>query len=274
MKKKYFLIIIALFLLKLSNGQEGLDYFLPQNIQYNPNIPVPEKVTGFEVGEWHVTHDKLIGYMKEIARLSNRAVLQEYGRSYENRPLVHLVVTSPENHQKLEQIRKEHLALSNPFQSTKGDINEMPVVITLGYSVHGNEASAGNSSLLTAYYLAAAEGSEIEQLLQNAVILIDPCLNPDGFNRFATWVNMHKSYTPVTDPNSIEFDEFWPGGRTNHYWYDLNRDWLLLQNPESRGRVKRFYQWMPNINTDHHEMGSNSTFFFQPGIPGPAGDCI
>lgn len=266
MKKINFLLIIALFLLKLSNGQEGLDYFLPQNIQYNPNIPVPKKVTGHEVGEWHVTHDKLIGYMNEIARLSNRAVLQEYGRSYENRPLVHLVVTSPENHQKLEQIRKEHLALSNPFQSTKGDINEMPVVITLGYSVHGNEASAGNSSLLTAYYLAAAEGSEIEQLLQNAVILIDPCLNPDGFNRFATWVNMHKSYTPVTDPNSIEFDEFWPGGRTNHYWYDLNRDWLLLQNPESRGRVKRFYQWMPNINTDHHEMGSNSTFFFQPGI--------
>ncbi len=266
MKKINFLLLIALFLFKLSNGQEGLDYFLPQNIQYNPNIPVPEKVTGHEVGEWHVTHDKLIGYMNEIARLSNRAVLKEYGRSYENRPLVHLVVTSPENHQKLEQIRKEHLALSDPFQSTNGDINKMPVVITLGYSVHGNEASAGNSSLLIAYYLAAAEGPEIEQLLQNAVILIDPCLNPDGFNRFATWVNMHKSHTPVTDPNSIEFDEFWPGGRTNHYWYDLNRDWLLLQNPESRGRVKRFYQWMPNINTDHHEMGSNSTFFFQPGI--------
>ena len=220
MKKINLLFIFALFLLKLSNGQEGLDYFLPQNIQYNPNIPVPKKVTGHEVGEWHVTHDKLIGYMNEIARLSNRAVLQEYGRSYENRPLVHLVITSPENHQKLEQIRKEHLALSNPFQSTKGDINEMPVVITLGYSVHGNEPSGGNSSLLTAYYLAAAQGSEIEQLLQNAIILIDPCLNPDGFNRFATWVNMHKSYTSVTDPNSIEFDEFWPGGRTNHYWYD------------------------------------------------------
>lgn len=266
MKKINFLFIITLFILKLSNGQENLDYFLPQNIRYNPDIPVPEKVICHEVGEWHVTHDKLISYMKEIARLSNRAVLQEYGRSYENRPLVHLVVTSPENHQKLEQIRKEHLTLSDPFQSINGDINDMPLVITLGYNVHGNEASGGNSALLIAYYLAAAEGSEIEQLLQNAVILIDPCLNPDGFNRFTTWVNMHKSNTPVTDPNSIEFDEFWPGGRTNHYWFDLNRDWLLLQNPESQGRVKRFYQWMPNIYTDHHEMGSNSTFFFQPGI--------
>ncbi|NJO02656.1 MAG: hypothetical protein HC880_14080 [Bacteroidia bacterium] len=143
-------------------------------------------------------------------------------------------------------------------------LSEVPLVVNFGYSVHGNEASGSNAAVLVAYYLAAAQDPAIEQVLENTIILLDPCLNPDGFHRFSTWVNMHKSTNLVSDPQSREFREPFPQGRTNHYWFDLNRDWLLLQHPESQGRVAKFHAWKPNVLTDHHEMGSNSTFSSSP----------
>jgi len=143
----------------------------------------------------------------------------------------------------------------------------MPLVVYQGFSVHGNEASAVNASVLLAYYLAAAEGNEIETLLKNTIILLDPSLNPDGVQRFAYWANTNKSKNINPDPNDREYREVWPGGRTNHYWFDLNRDWLSVQLPESQARIETYHNWMPNILTDHHEMGSNTTFFFQPGVP-------
>ena len=246
--------------------QPGLDYYLPDE-DYLPGIPTPESVTGQAVGEWHLTHDKLTAYLSALAGVSDRVILQEYARSWENRPLFHLIITSPENQARLEQIRQEHLKLSDPVAAQQLDIEEMPVVIRLGYNVHGNESSASNASVLVAYYLAASQNQEVLDYLDHMVILLDPCLNPDGFNRYASWVNMHKSMTPMPDDNSRGFREVWPGGRTNHYWFDLNRDWILLQHPESKGRVEVFHNWRPNVQTDHHEMGPASTFFFQPGIP-------
>lgn len=142
----------------------------------------------------------------------------------------------------------------------------MPLIIKLGYGVHGNESSAQNASILTAYYLVAGQGAEIDEILDKCVILLDPSLNPDGLQRHSTWVNMHRGMTLATDPSGREFNEAWPGGRTNHYWFDLNRDYIMLQHPESVGRVEAFHRWMPNINTDHHEMGASSSFFFQPGV--------
>jgi hypothetical protein len=127
--------------------------------------------------------------------------------------------------------------------------------------------AAPNASLVSAYYLAAAQGKQIDELLENVVILFDPSFNPDGLQRFSTWVNQHKSNTLVTDPDSREFNEVWPGGRFNHYWFDLNRDWLPLVHVESRNRLQWFHKWKPNILTDHHEQNSNATFFFQPGVP-------
>ncbi|HTF20922.1 MAG TPA: M14 family metallopeptidase, partial [Chryseolinea sp.] len=132
---------------------------------------------------------------------------------------------------------------------------------------HGNEASGVNAGLLAAYYFAAAQGPEIENYLNNTVILFDPSYNPDGMQRFSSWVNARKSIVTATDPNDTEHNEAWPGGRFNHYWFDLNRDWLVAQHPESRARVKTFQRWRPNVLTDHHEMGTNSSFFFQPGVP-------
>ena len=243
------------------------NYYLPQNVTYNANIPTPQKFLGYQVGEQHVTPYETITYMKELARLSDRFHIETYAKTFENRELLLVTVTSPQNYARIEQIKTEHQKLVNPSQSGNLDLQKMPIVVWMGYSVHGNEASGTNSNLMSAYYLAAAQGASVDSLLNETVILIDPVINADGGNRFATWVNINRSTNLVSDVNSREFSETWPGGRSNHYWFDLNRDWLYQQMPESKGRLSKFYDWRPNILTDHHEMGSASSFFFQPGIP-------
>jgi hypothetical protein len=152
---------------------------------------------------------------------------------------------------------------------TDGDQNDtsaLPIIVYQGFSIHGNEPSGSNAALLVVYYLAAAQGNAVSELLDKAVILFDPSFNPDGLQRFAYWANTNKSKNLNPDPNDREYTEVWPRGRTNHYWFDLNRDWLPVQMPESRARLETFHKWLPNILTDHHEMGTNATFFFQPGI--------
>lgn len=262
------LSLIALFFLigYFVQAQE-LSYYLPKNVAYNNAIPTPANIIGHEVGEWHVTHDRLVQYAKTVDQASDRMVLKPLGLTNEGRQQLALIITAPENHQKLEQIRLQHLALTNPDKSGSLNTDDMPVVVWMGYSIHGNESSGANAALLAMYYLAAAQGNAVDELLKNTVIILDPSFNPDGLNRFASWVNMHKSFTPVADPNAREFNEVWPGGRFNHYWFDLNRDWLPAQHKESRNRLALYHQWKPNILTDHHEMGSNSSFFFQPGVP-------
>ncbi len=264
MKKHLFGLVFSLCSFLLT--AQSLNYYLPE-IDYDPDIPSPEEVLGFPIGAQHLTHDQLYFYLRRLAEASDRLVLTEYGRTYENRPLVYLTITAPSNHARLESIRQQHLALSDPEQSGSVNLAEQPVVLYQGYSVHGNEASGGNAATLVAYYLAAGQSEAVEKIFRETVILLDPCLNPDGFHRFSTWVNMHKNEHLTADPQDREYDEPWPGGRTNHYWFDLNRDWLLAQHPESRGRLELFHRWMPNVLTDHHEMGTNSTFFFMPGIP-------
>lgn len=263
--KKTITTLGCIFIALMLFSQEKPGYFLPDDVSYDQNIPTPEEFFGQQLGEWHLTYDQVLYYVKEIARISDRAVLQEYARSHENRPLVHLIFTSPGNHKNLDELKALHLQHADPTEnlSDKG----VPLVITLGYGVHGNESSATNASVLTAYYLAAAQAEKIDEMLEKSIILVDPCLNPDGFTRHSTWANMHQSEMANGDSNSRQFNEVWPGGRTNHYWFDLNRDYLLLVHPESIGRVAGFYEWLPNIVTDHHEMGANSTFFFQPGVP-------
>ncbi|MDX1365288.1 MAG: M14 family zinc carboxypeptidase, partial [Arenibacter latericius] len=185
---------------------------------------------------------------------------------YEGRPLILLTITSAVNHSNIDQIRKDHIRLTE----TGSDaliLEDMPIVVYQGFSIHGNEPSGSNAALAYAYYLAAANGPEIEETLNNTIVLLDPSYNPDGLQRFAYWANTNKGKNLVSDVNEREFHEVWPGGRTNHYWFDMNRDWLPVQLPESRARIASFHKWMPNILTDHHEMGTNSTFFFQPGVP-------
>lgn len=247
---------------------QDLKYYLPDSVTYNPAVPKPKDIIFHEVGEWHVTHDRLVNYMKAAAAANPaRIKLETTGFTYEQRPQLLLIITSPKNHERLEQLRQEHVALTDPSKSASLNTAQMPIVIWIGNSIHGNEPSGANAGLLLAYYLAAAEGKQIDDLLNNTIILFDPSFNPDGLQRFSTWANQHKSKNLVTDPDSREFNEVWPGGRFNHYWFDLNRDWLPGVHPESRNRLKWFHLWKPNILTDHHEQGSNATFFFQPGVP-------
>jgi len=267
--KNLFSLVVALFMasaLISQNYNANLEYYLPNDVTYNTAIPTPKEIIGYDPGKWHVTHDKLVHYMKTLAASSNRISIEEIGTSFEDRQLVILTITSPENHRNLKNIQKNHLARITG-EPTSIDIKSSPIVVYQGLTIHGNEPSGSNAGLVAAYYLAAAEGPKIDKLLSNTIILFDPCLNPDGLQRFATWANQHKSININPDNNDREYDEVWPGGRTNHYWFDLNRDWLAAQLPESQARVKIFHEWYPNILTDHHEMGTNSTFFFQPGIP-------
>ena len=266
MRKIIFSLLMLLFTSNLL-AQE-LSYYLPSDVTYNELIPKPRDIIHHEVGEWHVTHDRLVNYMQAIAKAApDRVKLKIMGFTYESRPQVLLVITSKNNHARLEQIRQQHLLLSDPSKSASLNINDMPIVVYVGHSIHGNEPSGSNAALVSAYYLAAAQGKEIDDMLENVVILFDPSFNPDGLQRFSTWANQHKSKTLVTDPNSREFNEVWPGGRFNHYWFDLNSDWLPAVHPESQNRVRLYHQWKPNILTDHHEQGSNASFFFQPGVP-------
>ena len=266
MRKIIFSLPILLFTSNLF-AQE-LSYYLPSDVTYNKLIPKPKDIIHHEVGEWHVTHDRLVNYMQAIATAApERVKLETMGFTYESRPQLLLVITSKNNHARLEQIRQQHLLLSDPSKSASLNISDMPIVVYVGHSIHGNEPSGSNAALVSAYYLAAAQGKEIDDMLENVVILFDPSFNPDGLQRFSTWANQHKSKTLVTDPNSREFNEVWPGGRFNHYWFDLNRDWLPAVHPESQNRVRLYHQWKPNILTDHHEQGSNASFFFQPGVP-------
>lgn len=265
--RRLFLSMLSVFA-ALCVAAQDLSYYLPDSVSYNPAIPKPKDIIYHDVGEWHVTHDRLVNYMKAIAAAApDRVKLENMGFTYEGRPQVMLIITSPRNHQNLEQIRSQHVQLTDPSASGSLNIDNMPAVVWVGHSIHGNESSGANASLVSAYYLAAARGKQIDDLLDNVVILFDPSFNPDGLNRFATWVNQHKGKNLVTDPNSREFNEVWPGGRFNHYWFDLNRDWLPAVHVESRNRLKKFHEWKPNILTDHHEMGSGATFFFQPGVP-------
>ncbi len=250
------------------DGQVDLSWYLYQkDTSLHAHIPTPEDILGFEVGAWHISHDQLVDVCETYAELSDRISMKVIGYTYEHRPLIHLYVTSRNNQQQLEELRLRHLAWAG---LTKGnpDRKDVPLVINLGFSVHGNEASAMNASVLLLYYLAATRHPDLVSFLETNVIIIDPCLNPDGSHRFSSWVNMHRSRSHLnTHRLAREHREAWPGGRTNHYWFDLNRDWLLLRHPESRARVREFHRWKPNLLTDHHEMGSDRTFFFQPGIP-------
>ena len=264
---KFLLVVFSIISSSIASSQV-LSYYLPTGVNYNPVIPKPKDIINHEVGEWHISHDKLVSYMQAIATAApERAKLVTIGHTYENRPQVVLIFTSKKNHDNLEQIRQQHILLSDPSRSSALNIKEMPIIVHIGHSIHGNEPSGSNAALLTTYYLAAAEGRQIENMLEKTVILLDPSFNPDGLQRFASWVNQHKGKTMVSDAESREFNEVWPGGRFNHYWFDLNRDWLPAVHPESINRLKFFHEWKPNILTDHHEQGSNATFFFQPGVP-------
>lgn len=243
---------------------EDLGFFFTDDVEYDSKFQSPQEFFGFEIGERHLQHFELIAYLKHLST-SPRVKWVDYGKTHGNRPLCVLQISSAKNIKELDSIRESHLSLVN--DNAELDPKSLPAVIWMGYGVHGNEPSASNAAALLAYYLIAGKSKQHGRILSSCVILLDPCLNPDGFDRFANWANAHRGKIANPDPQHREHNEQNPTGRTNYYWFDLNRDWMPLQHPESQGRAKLFNEWRPNVVLDYHEMGANSSYFFQPGVP-------
>jgi len=252
-------LLPLLFLSFVTNAQ---DYFYKKHAPFNTEIPSPEEFLGYPIGDQHTRHDQIVAYLEKLAELSDRATITYYGKTHERRKLVILNVSSPDNIVNLESLRVAHIEAVDP--ASTADLSNQPVFINLGYNVHGNEPSTSEAALLTAYTLVASLNDNIVDILNKSVVFIDPTINPDGRDRHTHWANTHKGSPLVDDPMDIEHTEISPNGRTNHYYFDLNRDWWLAIHPESRGKLKWYHQWYPNVVTDFHEMGTNSTYFFEP----------
>lgn len=257
--KTFGLLVMCLAVSSSGFSMESAKY-LPDDADLDTSIPSPESVLGWEPGDWKVDHSTLTRYMQELDKASDLVSSKVIGYTYEQRPLMQVIITSKENQANLESLRQAHLK-----GASDGDLNA-PLVIWMGYSVHGNESSGSNAVPIVAWYLAASKSAYVKDLLKNTIVILDPSLNPDGMQRFASWSNSNRSITPVADPDSRIHTEDWPQGRTNHYLFDLNRDWLPLVHPESRARIAEFQRWLPHVITDHHET-RHEGFFFQPGIP-------
>lgn len=264
MRRTFYLrLLIVLWLgLQLQTSHAQNTYFFGSAGLFDQRIPTPEQFLGYPIGSHYTRHDQLVAYLKELARLSDRVKLDIIGKTYEERQQLILTITAPENLRQLETLRREHQQQADPARPVLN--SNAPVVVWLGYSVHGNETSSGEAALLTAYYLVASQSTETQEWLKNAIILIDPSLNPDGRDRAANWHNSYKSFPASADPLDKEHIEQWPNGRSNHFLANLNRDWLSATQVESRNRLVYFHQWYPNVHIDFHEMGGNSTYYFEP----------
>ncbi len=256
---RLFVLFLGIVLSAAALAKPSAEY-LPANSDFDPSIPSPESVFGWEPGDWRVHHPDLVRYMYTLAEKSDRVSIKVTGRTYEQRPLLQLVIASPENQQRIEELREAHL------QAAQSGDADAPLVVWLGYSVHGDEASGSNAAPIVAWYLAASRSEYVDKLLKNTIVIIDPSLNPDGLDRFASWSNSNRSMTAVADRNGRIHHQDWPAGRTNHYLFDLNRDWLPLVHPESRARITEYHRWLPHVITDHHETRTDG-YFFQPGVP-------
>ncbi|MEQ6123022.1 M14 family zinc carboxypeptidase [Pseudotenacibaculum sp. MALMAid0570] len=258
--------IFFVFLFLITCNVFGQDYFFKDKAPFNSQVPTPEAFLGYPIGEQHTRHDQIVAYLYKLAEVSNRAEIEVYGYTHEKRKLVMLRVSTPENLSNLDKIKNEHLKFVDPNQNSK-NYNEVPVFVQLGYNVHGNEPSSSEAALLTAYTLVASNSNEVINYLKNSIVFIDPTINPDGRDRHTQWANQYKANPLVSDNQDAEHNEMWPRGRTNHFWFDLNRDWLLAVHPESQGKLKWYHNWYPNVVTDFHEMGTNSNYFFEPMKP-------
>jgi len=254
-------VLTGLFFLPILSLAATVHEYLPVDHPYKQIIPTPESSLGFEIGERHPRHDQLLNYINVLANSSDRIKLTTIGQTQELRQQVLLTISSKSNLNNLDSI------LAKRKTNNKLEDSAQPLVIWLGYSVHGDEISGANAAMIVAYHLAASESAEVQQMLENTIIVIEPSINPDGMDKFVQWVNTHRGSTINADPNHIEHHQGWLTGRTNHFGFDLNRDWLLLSQKESQHRLAYYHQYQPHVLGDFHEMGANGSYFFQPGIP-------
>ncbi|ELR71025.1 Peptidase M14, carboxypeptidase A precursor [Fulvivirga imtechensis AK7] len=220
----------------------------------------PEEFLGYELGERFTRHHKVVEYFKHVAESQQNVQLQQYGETYEHRPLIMAILSSQENMARLEEIRISNLARTglSDGQASVGDV----ALVWLSYNIHGNEASSIEASMKTIHTLLT--DSKAKEWLKKTVVIIDPCVNPDGRDRYANFYNQYgnKNFNP--DGDAMEHHEPWPGGRPNHYLFDLNRDWAWQTQKESASRSKVYHQWMPHVHVDFHEQFINNPYYFAP----------
>ncbi len=238
--------------------------------QYDGSVPTFQKVLGFEAGERLSTPAQVKQYFDALAAAApTRIKVFEYGRTWEKRPLIYAAISSPANLRRLDEIRASMKRLADPRKTSEPEARKLmaslPAVIMLAYSVHGNELSCTDAAMMAAYHLLAAKNSKMTaSILENTVVLIDPLQNPDGRNRFVHNFEIAEGLEPDSSPLSAEHDEPWPGGRSNHYNFDMNRDWFALTQPETKARIKVLLDWYPLVFADLHEMSGESTYYFAP----------
>jgi hypothetical protein len=259
---------LAILLQVPSPGQE-----LAPGARYDPSIPSLEEVVGHDFRQEITSPAEVIRYMEALhAAAPHRTHLFRYAESWEGRPLVVLVIGSPERINALSTIKEDLRLLNDPRGLSDEDaealLARLPVVTMISHGIHGDEATSSGAAMAEAYHLLAARGDpDVDLIFSESLVLIDPMENPDGRARFRYENRIARSRWPDPDPLSAEHDAPWPGGRGNHYLFDLNRDFFIQSQRESLGKVRVFREWRPHIVADLHEMGGNSTYFFPPGDP-------
>lgn len=228
-------------------------------------VQSPDMFLGYRIGSRYTPHFQVVNYFKQLAQQApNMVKLQQYGSTNEGRPLYLAFISTAENISNLENIRLNNMRLANLAKDKMAPTEESPAIVWLSYNVHGNETSSSEAAMLTAFALTDPSNSQTKNWLKNTVVIIDPCLNPDGRDRYVNWFNgvVGNQYNPYV--NAREHREPWPGGRTNHYNFDLNRDWAWQTQIETRQRNVQYLQWMPQIHVDFHEQGVNQPYYFAP----------
>jgi hypothetical protein len=248
----------------------NLQQVLTPAAHYDPRIPTLKQVTGHAFGEEITPPEQITIYLKALASAApERTRLVEYAKSWEGRPLHFMAIGSAPHIAELEKVKENLRRLADPRQLSAGDadqlVRDLPVVTLLMHAVHGNEISSPEAALALAYHLLASQqDGAVDNILSESVVLIDPLENPDGRARFVTHTLLGRAASPDAEPAAVEHDESWPGGRSNHYLFDMNRDWFAQTQPETRGRTKYYLEWYPHVVVDLHEMGGDSTYYFAP----------
>lgn len=259
--------VVAFLLSASTTGAEAFDYWASEN--YSPAIPRVDEVLGYEAGTEISRHGAVLDYFQALALAApDQVKVVEYARSWQGRALIYVLIGSPATMARLDSVQSGMQALADPrtldADAAEALIAQQPAVTWLSYGVHGNEISSTDAAMLTAYHLLASDSEQVQKILSESLVVIDPMQNPDGRERFIAHFETSRGLLPDSDRISAEHDEPWPGGRTNHYLFDMNRDWFIQTQPETRGRTAALLDWFPVAFVDAHEMGSDGTYFFAP----------
>ncbi|HUU29286.1 MAG TPA: M14 family zinc carboxypeptidase [archaeon] len=270
--RAHFLTVVAFILLTAVSAYPDKDSGFFPGTEYDPSVPTLAQVVGHGWGEGITTHAELEDYLQALAGSSKRARLFTYGRTWEGRTLYYLVIGAEERLEKLEELKRDLRALAHPLSLGEAEKKELasrlPVVTWIAANIHGNEPSGGDAALFLAYHLLAAKNNPVvDKIFRESIVILDPLQNPDGRDRFANYFRSTTGRWPASDPVAAEHREPWPGGRTNHYLFDMNRDWFAMTQAETRGKVEAYFQWYPHIFIDLHEMETDREYYFPPTAP-------